>query len=207
MPLKSGFTMALRSVLALVLALAMVVLANLGGGGLADATGFPRAGEARLAWDLCWFFLAGLFAAWIVAKLAPRAPRSHAVTQSRSGFLRAHAGRDRAGSDPAWGRLAAMAQRRAPAVSPAAGAAGDEVGNARQEAALAPRRLRRSRTHSASRPISIERKARSALARHSAASVRNGAGCRPLLPSVATAVKPHKIATTRDAVKTRNSRG
>jgi len=79
MPLKSGFTMALRSVLALVLALAMVVLANLGGGGLADATGFPRAGEARLAWDLCWFFLAGLFAAWIVAKLAPRAPRSHAV--------------------------------------------------------------------------------------------------------------------------------
>lgn len=82
MLLKSGFPMALRSMLALLSAMAVVVLVNLGGGELADATGFPRGGEARLAWDLCWVFLAGAFAAWTVVKLAPRAPRMHAVVFS-----------------------------------------------------------------------------------------------------------------------------
>lgn len=79
MSLKHGLSIALRSLFAMSSALALVVLITLGGGELADATGFPRGGEARLAWDLGWVFLAGMFAAWMVVKLAPRAPRMHAV--------------------------------------------------------------------------------------------------------------------------------
>jgi len=79
MPLKRVASLALRSLLAMTLAFAVVALVNLGGGELADASGFPQAGEARLAWDLGWVFLAGMFAAWAVVKLAPRAPRMHAL--------------------------------------------------------------------------------------------------------------------------------
>lgn len=78
MPLKRGPSLALRSLLAMTQAFAAVALVNLGGGELADATGFPQAGQARLAWDLGWVFLAGMSAAWLVAKLAPCAPRMHA---------------------------------------------------------------------------------------------------------------------------------
>lgn len=78
MPLKL-FLLALRSLLTMTLAFVVVVLVNLAGGGLADASGFPEGGEARLAWDLAWVFLAGMFAAWLVVKLAPCAPRMHAV--------------------------------------------------------------------------------------------------------------------------------
>jgi hypothetical protein len=79
MPLKRVSLLVLRSLLAMTLAFVVVVLVNLAGGELADATGFPQAGEARLAWDLAWVFLAGMFAAWLVVKLAPCAPRRHAV--------------------------------------------------------------------------------------------------------------------------------
>ena len=79
MSLKPASLLALRSLLALALAFVVVVLVNLGGGELADATGFPNGGEARLAWDLLLVFLAGMFAAWLVVKLAPCAPRMHAV--------------------------------------------------------------------------------------------------------------------------------
>ena len=65
----------LRSLLAMALAFSVLSLANLAGGALADMTGFPEAGEGRLAWDLGWVFIAGVLAAWTVAKLAPRAPR------------------------------------------------------------------------------------------------------------------------------------
>lgn len=54
-------------------------LVNLAGGALADLTGFPAAGEGRLAWDLGWVFVAGSLAAWAVARLAPRAARTHAA--------------------------------------------------------------------------------------------------------------------------------
>jgi ABC-type multidrug transport system permease subunit len=79
MSLKLVSLLALRSLLAMALAFAVVVLVNLGGGELADATGFPNGGEARLAWDLGWVFLAGVLAAWAVVKLAPCAPRAHAA--------------------------------------------------------------------------------------------------------------------------------
>lgn len=79
MSLRSGFPTALRSLLALVSAFIVVALVNLGGGELADATGFPEGAEARLAWDLAWVFLAGMPAAWLAVKLAPCAPRMHAV--------------------------------------------------------------------------------------------------------------------------------
>jgi hypothetical protein len=77
MSLKRGSWLALRSLLAMASALAVLLLVNLAGGALADRTGSPAAGEARLAWDLGWFFVAGSLAAWTVAKLAPRAPRLH----------------------------------------------------------------------------------------------------------------------------------
>lgn len=79
MSLKLGLSIALRSLLALASASAVVVLVNLGGGELADTTGFPHGGEARLAWDLGWVFLAGASAAWVVVTLAPRAPLMHAA--------------------------------------------------------------------------------------------------------------------------------
>jgi hypothetical protein len=69
----------LRSLLAIALAFSVLSLANLAGGALADMTKFPDAGEGRLAWDLGWVFIAGVLAAWTVAKLAPRAPRLHAA--------------------------------------------------------------------------------------------------------------------------------
>lgn len=79
MSLKRVSPLALRSLLAMTLGFAVVVLVNQGGGELADASGFPPGGEARLAWDLGWVFLAGMFAAWVVAKLAPCARRMHAL--------------------------------------------------------------------------------------------------------------------------------
>jgi hypothetical protein len=79
MSLKRGFSLALRSLLAMGSALAVLPLVNLAGGALADSTGFPAGGEARLAWDLGWVFIAGSLAAWVVATLAPRAARAHAA--------------------------------------------------------------------------------------------------------------------------------
>jgi len=69
----------LHSLLAIALAFPVLSLANLAGGALADLTGFPDAGEGRLVWDLGWVFIAGVLAAWTVARLAPRAPRLHAA--------------------------------------------------------------------------------------------------------------------------------
>lgn len=69
----------LRSLLAIALAFPVLSLVSLAGGALADLTGFPDAGEGRLVWDLGWVFIAGVLAAWMVARLAPRAPRLHAA--------------------------------------------------------------------------------------------------------------------------------
>lgn len=70
--------LAVRSLLALLLAFAVAVLANWAGGELADATGFPSGNDTRLAWDLAWVCIGGVLAAWSVVKLAPAAPRAHA---------------------------------------------------------------------------------------------------------------------------------
>lgn len=70
--------LALRSLLAMVLAFVVVVLVNQTGGELADLAGFPGGGERRLAWDLACVFVAGVLAAWCAARFAPRAPRMHA---------------------------------------------------------------------------------------------------------------------------------
>ena len=70
---------ALRSLLAMAMAVAVMVLANHAGGTLADWSGFPAGNDGRLAWDLGCFFLAGVFATAVLARLAPRAPRAHAL--------------------------------------------------------------------------------------------------------------------------------
>lgn len=79
MSLSQVFLLALRSLLTMVVAFAMVCLVNMAGGELADWTGFPPAGEARLVWDLGWVFIAGVLATRVLVKLAPRAPRAHAL--------------------------------------------------------------------------------------------------------------------------------
>lgn len=79
MSLKRGSWLALRSLLAIAAGLAVLPLVNLAGGALADLTGFPAAGEGRLAWDLGWVFVAGSLGAWTVARLAPRAVHAHAA--------------------------------------------------------------------------------------------------------------------------------
>lgn len=79
MALKRAAWIALRSLLALVLAVATMVLANHAGGAFADLTGFPQGNASRLAWDLGCFFVAGAVATGVCAGLAPRAPRAHAL--------------------------------------------------------------------------------------------------------------------------------
>ena len=70
---------ALRSLLAILLALVVIVLVSLGGGELLDLAGFPGGGGMRLALDLAWVFIAGVLATWVVVRLAPCAPRAHAA--------------------------------------------------------------------------------------------------------------------------------
>ncbi|WP_226467495.1 hypothetical protein [Luteimonas panaciterrae] len=69
----------LRSLLAIALALAAVVVINLLGGELADWFGLPPGGDGRLAWDLGWVIASGTAAIWVAARAAPRAPRGHAL--------------------------------------------------------------------------------------------------------------------------------
>ncbi|HVI58872.1 MAG TPA: hypothetical protein VM619_08340 [Luteimonas sp.] len=78
MPPQAIAMHALRSLLALALAGAAFALGNWAGGELGDRLPLPG-GAVRLAWDLGWVFVAGIAAAWVVAKLAPRAPRLHVL--------------------------------------------------------------------------------------------------------------------------------
>ncbi|MEL1265763.1 hypothetical protein [Pseudoxanthomonas putridarboris] len=79
MSLKRKLVFALRSLLALALAFVVVQVVNLAGMWLAQASGWPAGGDPRLAWDLLWVFLAGVAATWTAVKLAPGAPRGHAI--------------------------------------------------------------------------------------------------------------------------------
>jgi hypothetical protein len=69
----------LHSLLAMALALVVVVAVNQVGGVMAGLMGLPAGGEGRLAWDLGWVCAAGVLATWAAVRLAPAAPRAHAV--------------------------------------------------------------------------------------------------------------------------------
>jgi len=69
---------ALRSVLALVLAIAAVPLVNLAGGELSDALGLPPGGTLRLSVDLFWVFMAGVAGSALMVGVAAVAKAAHA---------------------------------------------------------------------------------------------------------------------------------
>ncbi|WP_454832381.1 hypothetical protein [Pseudoxanthomonas wuyuanensis] len=71
--------LALRSLLTIMLGVAVVALVNQAGGALADLVRFPKPGQGRLAWDLLVVFAAGTLGAWVAVRLAPRAPCRHAL--------------------------------------------------------------------------------------------------------------------------------
>lgn len=72
------FSVVLRSVLALALAAVAVPLVNLAGGELADLLRLPRGGDARLAYDLLWVFLAGVAGSTLMVGVAAVAKTTHA---------------------------------------------------------------------------------------------------------------------------------
>lgn len=72
------FSVVLRSVLALALAAVAVPLVNLAGGELADLLRLPRGGDARLAYDLLWVFLAGVAGSALMVGMAAVAKTAHA---------------------------------------------------------------------------------------------------------------------------------
>jgi hypothetical protein len=69
---------ALRTLLAMLAAFAVVEVINMGGSRLGDVLEVPGS-EVRLAWDLAWVFIAGLLATFAVVLLAPAAPGAHAL--------------------------------------------------------------------------------------------------------------------------------
>lgn len=69
----------LRSVLALVLAIAAIPVVNVAGGELGFLLGLPG-GDARLAYDLLWVFLAGLVGSALMVRVAAVAKTAHAWT-------------------------------------------------------------------------------------------------------------------------------
>jgi hypothetical protein len=68
----------LRSVLALALAIIAIPLVNLAGGEWATAMDLPLRGDARLAYDLVWVFLAGLVGSALMVGVAAVAKTAHA---------------------------------------------------------------------------------------------------------------------------------
>lgn len=68
----------LRSVLALALAIIAIPLVNLAGGEWAAAMDLPLRGDARLAYDLVWVFLAGLVGSALMVGVAAVAKAAHA---------------------------------------------------------------------------------------------------------------------------------
>ncbi len=68
----------LRSALALALAIAAIPLVNLAGSELAALLKLPPGGDARLAHDLLWVFLAGLVGSALMVGVAAVAKTAHA---------------------------------------------------------------------------------------------------------------------------------
>lgn len=69
----------LRSLLALVLAIAAIPAVNLAGAWLSDRLlGLPPGGDLRLAVDLFWVFMAGVTGTWLMVRAAAVAKGAHA---------------------------------------------------------------------------------------------------------------------------------
>ena len=68
----------LRSALGLVLAIAAIPVVNLAGGELAGVLALPRGGDARLAYDLLWVFLAGVVGSVLMVGVAAVSKTAHA---------------------------------------------------------------------------------------------------------------------------------
>ena len=79
MPMPRGLAVFLRSLLALVLAIAAIPAVNLAGAWLSEhAFGLPPGGTLRLAVDLFWVFMAGFTGAWLMVKTAAIGKTAHA---------------------------------------------------------------------------------------------------------------------------------
>lgn len=93
----------LRSLLAVVLALAALVLANFAGGQLAAWLRLPDGGTARLAWDLAWLHAACWLALWLLLRLPSVAPRAHALVGAGALFgVALWAAWEMGGDFPVW---------------------------------------------------------------------------------------------------------
>lgn len=71
-------SIALRSLLALALAIVAVPLVNVAGGELAALLRLPPGGDARLAYDLLWVCLAGVAGSALMVAVAAVAKTAHA---------------------------------------------------------------------------------------------------------------------------------
>ncbi len=79
MPNPGFLRIALRSVLALALAVVAIPVVNLAGAWLSDhAFGLPSGGSVRLGVDLFWVFMAGLTGTWLMVRTAAAAKTAHA---------------------------------------------------------------------------------------------------------------------------------
>lgn len=76
--MPTRLTLVLRSLLALALAVIAVPLVNLAGGELAALLRLPPGGDARLAYDLLWVFLAGVAGSALMVGVAAVAKTAHA---------------------------------------------------------------------------------------------------------------------------------
>ena len=79
MPLPRFLPIALRSLLALVLAIVAIPSVNFAGGWLsAHVFGLPSGGALRLAVDLSWVSIAVVIATWLMVRVAAVAKTAHA---------------------------------------------------------------------------------------------------------------------------------
>lgn len=78
MPWQAALWKAMRSLLALASAGAVLVAGIIASDELAALLRLPAGGDGRLAWDLSGVILAGTLGFWVAARAAPTAPRSHA---------------------------------------------------------------------------------------------------------------------------------
>lgn len=69
----------LRSLLAFTVAGVALVALSWAGGEAAPWVGLARGGDLRLGWDLAWLGAGGMVGFALVARLAPCAPRGHAL--------------------------------------------------------------------------------------------------------------------------------
>ena len=79
MPMPRPLRIALRSLLALALAIAAIPAVNLAGAWLSDhVLGLPPGGGLRPAVDLFWVFMAGFAGAWLMVRTTEAAKTAHA---------------------------------------------------------------------------------------------------------------------------------